>query len=228
MNQEQEKAAVLAGGMRRVFTTFAEDDAKQTGDNEFEVTVYTNSPESLRHVIYADLAGMSFANYEKNPVVQFAHDSSDVPIGRTTKLVHTEEDTLKATFEFLPGDARADRVKNAWEQGFLNAASIGWWPTKTREPDEDNPNEADMWIVDEESDLVEWSIVPVPADPAALQEVHARMFSAYMKGGDGLFIPKRQARGVVFDSTGRRSGREATTVMDLRRTVDNIKREIAK
>ena len=73
-----------------------------------------------------------------------------------------------ADFEFLSEDAFAQRVKNAWDKGFLRAASISWMPV------EGGPSEGGQWR-DTKSDLLEWSIVAVPADPDALRESQSRM-----------------------------------------------------
>ena len=107
-----------------------------------------------------DLRSMDLAAYRKNPVVLFAHDRwSNLPVGRTLELRWTNRG-LEAIFEFLKGDAFAERVRNAWERGYLRAASIG------ARPKGDNPMQYE---------LSEWSIVPVPADQDAVRALNADM-----------------------------------------------------
>lgn len=94
-----------------------------------------------------NMGEVNFERYLNNPVVFWGHDRRDLPIARTTEM-SIDGETLEAKFEFLEGDPKAERVKNAWDRGFINGASIG---------------------VSKAKDLVEWSLVGIPADPAALR-----------------------------------------------------------
>ena len=53
----------------------------------------------------------------------------------------------------------------------MQAASISWSPTET------TPVKGGRWR-DTHSELLEWSIVAVPADPDALRKSHLRMIEA--------------------------------------------------
>ena len=164
---------------RRAYTTLR--DITQTGENAYSVTIY--AAEKVRSPLDLVLDGMSTVNYSKNPVVLWAHERASIPIGRSLNITK-DGSTLRADFEFLEGDDFAGRVKNAWDRDFLRAASVGWWPTKS-EP-------TDIGWVDLESDLLEWSIVPVPADPDALREAHARVMSSLVEPPKPgvVFLPK--------------------------------------
>ena len=113
------------------------------------------------------------------PVVMWAHDavgrspSGGLPIGRTTRLSKTSDGRIVADFEFLADDDFAQRVKNAWDQGFLRAASISWIPL------ESIPTGGGGWQ-DARSELLEWSIVSLPADPDALRESHRLMLDSFL------------------------------------------------
>ena len=122
---------------------------------------------------------MSFDAYKRNPVVLYLHGTTEetIPIGRTVKLDKPQPHILRAEFEFLSGDPFVDRLYNAWDQGFLRAASIGWFPHEI-EFDEDGA------IIVTKSELVEWSIVPVGADPDALREGYSRLVNYYLAGPD--------------------------------------------
>ncbi len=152
-------------------------DSKAVGGDVYSVTIFAN--ELSRDGMSVDLDGMDFSNYEKNPVVLYAHDhtgrtdSGGLPIGRTLRLARTSAGEIRAEFEFLAGDAFAERVRNAWEKGFLRGASIGWRPVETR------PSGSRARAV--RSELLEWSIVAVPADPDALRDVYLRVVRAMLK-----------------------------------------------
>jgi hypothetical protein len=142
------------------------------GENLYRVTIAAN--EHIRQAPELDFPGLSTENYDKNPVVMWAHDvagrspSAGLPIGRTLKLTKAADGRVVADFEFLSEDPFAQRVKNAWDKGFLQAASISWVPL------EGGPVDGGRWR-DTRSELLEWSIVAVPADPDALKESHRRM-----------------------------------------------------
>ena len=141
-------------------------------DGRYRVTIAAN--ESARTQPDLDLGGLSTEGYARNPVVMWAHDavgrspSGGLPIGRTVELDRGPGGRIVAEFEFLEGDPFAQRVRNAWDQGFLRAASISWLPLESR------PVEGGR-LRDTRSELLEWSIVAVPADPDALRESQSRM-----------------------------------------------------
>ena len=145
--------------------------------NRYRVTIAAN--EEARQPPALDFDGLSFVNYMLNPVVMWAHDlsgrspSGGLPIGRTLELAKTDAGRLVAEFEFLDDDPFARRVKNAWDKGFLRAASISWLPVETSPA-------RDGGYRDTRSDLLEWSIVPVPSDPDALRESHARLLEEFL------------------------------------------------
>ena len=115
-----------------------------------------------------NLRGVSFKSYRKNPVVLWAHDSyRGIPIAKTVKIGHDDQGRIVADFEFNSDDEFAARVENAWNGGFIRAASIRFMPTKVVEM-MDEQGRVDRLRI-EESDLLEWSLVPIPADPDAVK-----------------------------------------------------------
>ena len=147
-------------------------DRREVDDNLYRVTIAAN--EKVRRPPDLEFAGLSTENYFKNPVVMWAHDSEGrspsggLPVARTVALSKGVDGRLVADFEFLTDDPFAQRIKNAWDKGFLKAASISWLPVETA------PDEGGQWR-DTRSELLEWSIVPVPADPDALRRAKLRM-----------------------------------------------------
>ena len=155
-------------------------DRAALGDSLYRVTIAAG--EKVRQPPELDFHGLSTENYARNPVVMCPHDavgrspSGGLPIGRTVDLDKLPDGRIVADFEFLGDDAFAQRVKNAWDEGFLRAASISWLPLGSV------PVEGGGWR-DTRADLLEWSIVSVPADPEALHESHRRMMQAFLQEG---------------------------------------------
>ena len=172
--------------------------------NRYRVTIAAN--EEARQPPILDFDGLSLDNYMLNPVVMWAHDvsgrspSGGLPIGRTLELAKTAAGQLAAEFEFLSDDPFARRVKNAWDKGFLRAASISWLPIETAPA-------RDGGYRDTRSDLLEWSIVPVPSDPDALRESHARLLDEFL----GNEHPSPQSKQNTLKE---RRARMATTDME--------------
>ena len=153
-------------------------ETRALGKNRYQATIAAN--ENVRQPPDLDFKGLSTENYLRNPVVMWAHDSmgrspsGGLPIGRTLKLHRPKDGQIIAEFEFLDDDPFAQRVKNAWDKGFLRAASISWIPV------ESVPVGDGRWR-DTRSDLLEWSIVSVPADPEALREAHIRILGSFLE-----------------------------------------------
>ena len=115
-----------------------------------------------------NLRGISFKSYRKNPVVLWAHDSySGIPIAKTLKIGHDDQGRIVADFEFNSDDEFAARVENAWNGGFIRGASIRYLPTKVVEVRSEDGTVERLRV--EESDLLEWSLVPIPADPDSVR-----------------------------------------------------------
>jgi len=104
--------------------------------------------------------GALLENYRRNPIVLFAHDHYSIPVGKTVAIRVVAGVGLEADFVFLKDDEMAARISNAYEQGVLNAASVGFRPVEW-EPLGKSGRRYTKW------ELLEWSIVEVPANPHA-------------------------------------------------------------
>ena len=166
----------MVAEVRSAYVDIVERSVVEGG--RYRVTIAAN--ESARTQPDLDLGGLSTDGYARNPVVMWAHDavgrspSGGLPIGRTLELDRGPSGRIVAEFEFLEGDPFAQRVRNAWDQGFLRAASISWLPLESKPVDGGR-------LRDTRSELLEWSIVAVPADPDALRESQRRLISAYVE-----------------------------------------------
>ena len=142
-------------------------EARQTEDGSAHRMVIAAN-ELSRNGDELNLRGISFKNYRKNPVVLWAHDSyQGIPIAKTVKIGHDDQGRIVADFEFNSDDEFAARVENAWNGGFIRGASIRYMPTKVVEM-LDEQGRVDRLRI-EESELLEWSLVAVPADPDSVR-----------------------------------------------------------
>ncbi len=153
-------------------------EARQTEDGSAHRMVIAAHDRS-RNQDEINLTGVRFDNYRKNPVVLWNHDASPrllaaappsggIPIAKTLEIGHDDQGRIVASFEFNSNDPFAARVENAWKNGFLRAASIRYLPTRIAEVKDARGRVERVRV--EESDLLEWSLLPVPADPDSVRE----------------------------------------------------------
>ena len=130
-------------------------------------------------------------NYEKNPVVFFSHKSTDLPIGLSrTPLgavsLRFFDDKVVGTGYLHEETEEARAVGRLCMLGVLKAASIGFKPVvaalldhkeskKNRKETDEDGNDLiyfDGWapLKFNEWDLLEWSIVPIPANQECIAE----------------------------------------------------------
>jgi HK97 family phage prohead protease len=113
-----------------------------------------------------DPKGWDLSSYTKNPVVLWAHDYSQPPIGKAVNIQATQ-DGLKADVEFVPQGMSpfADMIHDMCKGGFLNATSVGF-----RGVDHEKAKDRDRGYDFKKQELLEFSIVPVPSNPEALAQ----------------------------------------------------------
>lgn len=109
--------------------------------------------------------------YAANPVVLYGHDSRELPIGHASD-VGVVDGRLVATLHFASEKAnpRAEQVWQLVREGVLRAVSVGFYPSDVRFEMRDG-REVPVLANNE---LLEISVVPVPANPNALARLHAR------------------------------------------------------
>jgi HK97 family phage prohead protease len=115
--------------------------------------------------------GWNLDNFLRNPTVLFAHRSDEPPIGRASN-VGVVGQRLIGDIEFASADTYplADTIFRLVKGGFLNAVSVGFRPLKFQfSKDPSRPNGIDFL----ESELLEVSVCPVPANPSALVQARA-------------------------------------------------------
>jgi len=114
--------------------------------------------------------GWDLTNYKTNPQLLFGHKSRDLPVGKAVN-VWVDNKQLLAEVEFATKEINefADSVYKMVKAGFLNAVSVGFMPTKM--PNEIKDPDTNKWTGGYEfiaQELLELSVVPVPALPGAL------------------------------------------------------------
>ncbi len=152
----------------------AHGEVKADGqDRTMGFTISTNAID--RDMDTIDPAGWDLRAYTKNPVVLWAHDYSSLPIGKAVEVTK-DASRLRARAEFAKHDF-ASTVLQLLTDGFLKATSVGFRPLKFT-------HNTERGGVDfQEQELLEFSIVPVPANPEALIE-------ARLKGIDPVHLRK--------------------------------------
>lgn len=217
--------------MEREIRSMGMDIVRREAVDARRRSVVIAANERARTAPEIDLAGLRFENYRRNPVVMWAHDSTGrspsggLPIGRTLSIDRADDGGIVAEFEFLDDDPFAQRIRNAWDKGFLQAASISWLPIESRPAKSGG-------VRDVRAELLEWSIVSVPADPDALRETHRRMLDSLIEEGtdidgqdEGDFHPHPDlspSRGKELNGVGKK-GRIAMTTTDI----EGIKKDLA-
>ena len=133
----------------------------------FQFTAATSSPNRNGWRVEAD--GWDLAGYKANPTVLWTHMDEALPLGRTTDL-RFERNLLRATVEFTPKGMLDfnDAVVELLRTRFLSGISVGILPLEWRY--DELPN-GDLVLVFEKVQLVELSIVNIPADAGALADV---------------------------------------------------------
>lgn len=135
--------------------------------------------------------GWDIASYKKNPVVLWAHDGKAVPpIGKAVNVRRRYGPArLTADIEFAPREAFefADTIYQLASRGYIRATSVGFMPTATEEVDEKKREKLGLGPYGQlytGAELMEISVVAVPANPSALQDgVKALTTEGLMDGG---------------------------------------------
>lgn len=148
----------------RYFDNQACKVAESKEDNTMIFTISDETVDRYKEIMKAD--GCQLEEYQKNPVVLWAHNRNQElpPIGRAL-WVKNENNSIKAKVEFAPTEF-AQEVAKLYREGFMNGVSVGYIVKSDKNVEEDDDTPARMII--EKWELLEFSAVPVPANPNAL------------------------------------------------------------
>lgn len=185
---------------------------KETGDDrKFKVVASSGAVDRYNEIVVPE--GIKKDNYLKNPVVLWAHNYANLPIGITDR-VYIKDKKVIAEGRFAPADANpeAERIKKLYEAGFLRAVSIGFIPMAWEDfkDDEGYKRKYTKW------ELLEISFVPVPANPEAL-DILKNM-------GEKLNIDINK----IFTFEAKKDDRALKAVQNLAMMVRTINQEVQK
>jgi HK97 family phage prohead protease/HK97 family phage major capsid protein len=134
--------------------------------NGLEFVLSDDTPDRLDDIIQAD--GWDLKNFKRNPVALFNHNS-DFPIGKWRNL-RVEKNELRGHLELAPEGTspRIDEIRKLIDAGILKAVSVGFRPLKHKRRSDDEKDYKGFGHRFIRSELVETSVVAVPANANAL------------------------------------------------------------
>lgn len=145
------------------------------GDDPFEYVMSDASVDRYGDVIDSD--GWQLANFRKNSIALFNH-AADAVIGHW-RDVRVDNETRQLRGRLALAEAGTspvvDAVRALVRQGILRAVSVGFRALKKEPVDAEKPYGAQRFL---KSELVECSLVSVPANPNAVQIARSLGLSA--------------------------------------------------
>lgn len=141
---------------------YRETAGKRAGELSFVLSDATR--DRMGDII--EPSGWDLRWFKRNPIALFGHDSH-FPIGKWAN-VRVDGERLVAELEpAAPGTSeRIDEIISLIKQDILPATSVGFRPIRREPLDPEAPHRGIRFL---ETELLEASIVSVPANPAALQ-----------------------------------------------------------
>lgn len=158
------------------FKDFIDKTKAATDAGTFEVVISTADQDRQGEVI--DQSGWDFTNYKNNPIVLWGHNYFDLPIGITDDIYTNDKGQTVAKGRFAPEDANpfAQQVRKLYDAKIVRTTSVGFIAREM----EGN--------VITKAELLEFSFVPVPANPMALSLAKEFNLDAGELMTKGLFI----------------------------------------
>jgi DNA-directed RNA polymerase subunit RPC12/RpoP len=170
-----------------------------TAGDEGRVLSYVVTDETVDR--YGDIVrakGVNFLNYHKNPVVQFAHNYDQPPVGVSIRTWYDAEKNCVRSWALfyskeVDSSGRADLIFRIANANGMRACSIGFMAVETNRPQKSEEREAmglGEWGVEFlVVDMMEFSPCPVPANPNCLSDSMKSAYrSAFVKDVEsGLF-----------------------------------------
>lgn len=147
--------------------------------------------------------GMDVTLFGRNPIVTFAHNYSELPVGKAA-WVKKVKGGIKAKTQYSvkpvgwEGNWFPDAVFSMVQEGILKGKSVGFIPTYIRSPTKEeianNPTWKNASAIIETATLLEYAIAPVPVNQDALVQAVAKGFADEATLARlGLHMPKVKA-----------------------------------
>ena len=145
----------------------------KANDGPIEFVASHESDDRMGDIIRQD--GWELSSFKKNPVMLWSHDSRSAPPIGVWKNVRVEKKSLLAIANFDEEDPFAALIEGKVRRGILNAVSVGFRPLEFEFRDEEKDAKEEKFFFRppadfKKSELLEISIVAVPAHPKALRK----------------------------------------------------------
>jgi HK97 family phage prohead protease len=130
------------------------------GERQIRVIASDATPDRFGDIL--DPLGCQLANFRRNPIVLAQHDA-DQPIAKCASIT-ADASAVSALIEFPPAgvNALSDQYLALAKAGVLGAVSVGFMPLERK------PLQGTGGWRDTSYELLELSLVSVPANPSAL------------------------------------------------------------
>lgn len=130
-----------------------------------EIIAIASSDVEDRQGESVDVGGWELENFKNAPRLLWGHDHQKLPVGKVSKIWVEKSAKPKLMFkaEFQTVTDFGKSVKKLFEEGFLNTFSVGFKPI-----DSEHDEDVKSGIRFTKQELLEISVVNVPANPEAL------------------------------------------------------------
>jgi HK97 family phage prohead protease len=191
-----------------------------------EFVMSDETPDRMDDIIMAD--GWELDHFKRNPIALFGH-KSDFPIGKWSNL-RVENKQLKGKLELAPAGTseRIDEIRKLIEAGILKAVSVGFRPKEHSQLDSKNPFSGLRFTKQE---LVETSLVSVPANPNALAIAKSLKISpatidvVFAESGKRDNVVRRRFTGKQADNHRSKKG---VATMSLSKRIEDAEKRLAE
>lgn len=191
---------------------FKSTELKAVDDDQYEFCASDESTDRYGDVVR--VAGWELANYKRNPIILFQHQSSN-PVGISTKtwidgkrLLSRIKLAAEGTSPFI------DTLRKLLAQKIIRAVSVGFMPTKDPNYIRDEKNDRVTGLEFVGQELTEISLVSVPANTNALNLAKS------------LNIPERHLERVFARNTEELDASVKTALASRRAELDLIKARV--
>lgn len=159
-------------------------------DGSVSFVASTSSPD--RHGDTVQAAGWKLDNFKKNPVLLWAHSHYDPPVGKVGAVSIAGDKLIAEKCVFTSEDENpfGAGVGRMVKGGFLNTVSVGFMPLKWEARFDEEGEFLGYNFLEQE--LLELSVVPVPAHPDAL--VTSKAFAEQLRGWSTKDVEEPMAR----------------------------------
>ena len=161
MNHEDHKMK-----MKNLYVTKLADVGKAEEDR---VTFVASTNTEDRYGDIINQRGWKLDSYRSNPIVLLNHNSMELPIGKGD--VDVVNGQLMIEIQFDMKDKRAAEIARKTNEGYINAVSVGFNSSDSvyrSSLPKDSPYYNEKGVYFKSAELLEVSIVTIPANPHAI------------------------------------------------------------